>query len=589
MKNFNFNLIGKYGFSFVELVVSITISMILMFSVSIFVQNGIKNITSQNTIFGNYLQIKQFTNDVYESFSYIDNSFLPVNLNSGVLVKIFKDFDKGGFLYVGQGNFDKLYCQSGSDSEITNHVYLKNFVPFEGFSGDLFAGSSFDNGLIKTNMFAGSINNATGILVGPTDVAFGNGNITYVSDTLNHSVYRFDKTNISSTMTMVVGKGMFGDEFYDGLNGTGVFLNSPTGLSYSTIGGTGYLFISDTLNDRIIYMDLSDNKVYKLLGRDDGIKEPTGIYYDDSLKTLYIANSGKKQILAYSSSGSFKDNINLSFSEDVFVTNVDNVKFTFMYGSGLSNPNLFSPTQTGSVSFSPNVAGQDFLERQNNNLIYYFVDYTGLEVSDGNCVVSGAYVIGTSGIPVYCSGVGTGVLSVPKKKTFFGNYQVGISSIGPVANFTNNGTYYLKLSLNSGSVEKSFHYFPYFVSSDNNIFTKDDNIMTVLTGGLGYPTGIYPNGNNLIFNDFLTRKSYEIDKNGSSISSKNLNYFNFSISTDNKNIDNIFYSPIKDYYIKYNSANKVLNFYFNYYKNYSCYSQNNSSAVSEFVMKKSYK
>jgi len=589
MKNFNFNLIWKYGFSFVELVVSITISMILMFSVSIFVQNWIKNITSQNTIFGNYLQIKQFTNDVYESFSYIDNSFFPVNLNSWVLVKIFKDFDKWGFLYVWKWNFDKLYCQSWSDSEITNHVYLKNFVPFEWFSGDLFAWSSFDNGWIKTNMFSWSINNETWILVWPTDVAFWNWNISYVSDTLNHSVYCFDKTNISSTMAMVIWKWMFWDEFYDWLNWTWVFLNSPTWLSYSTIWWTWYLFISDTLNDRIIYQDLSDNKVYKLLWRDDWIKEPTWIYYDDSLKTLYVVNSWKKQILAYSSSGSFKDNVDLSFSEDVFVTNVDNVKFSFMYGSWLSNPNLFSPTQTWSVSFSPNVAWQDFLERQNNNLIYYFVDYTWLEVSDWNCVVSWSYVIWTSWIPVYCSWIWTWVLSVPKKKTFFWNYQVGISSIWPVADFINNWTYYLKLSLNSWSLEKSFHYFPYFVSSDNNIFTKDDNIMTVLTWWLGYPTGIYPNWNNLIFNDFLTRKSYEIDKNWSNISSKNLNYFNFSISTYNKNIDSIFYSPIKDYYIKYNSANKVLNFYFNYYKNYSCYSDNNPSSVSEFFMKKSYK
>lgn len=573
------------AFTLVELIVGVTISMLLMFSVSVFVGNWIKNITSQKTSLENDSKVKEFTKSVYESINFIDKSFWVVEVASGILYKVNKDYDKWGFSYIWSGSFFRYYCLSWSESETTSHIYIKTFIPFEWERGDMFSSYNFNSGTINTNMFSGSLNTYTK-LVWPTDVTF-NSNTWYVSDTLGHSIYSFNKVTLSN-FQKIVWKEVFWNEFSDWDFWTWVFLNNPTWLEYADIWWTRYLFISDTLNDRILYQNLSDNKVYKLLWREDWLKEPTGIYYDDSEKTLYIANSGKKQILTYSSSWSFVDTANIDFSPKSDIKDINKLGFSFYYASGVTNPSITISNGTWSFSFTNLLVEEDLYEESVNKWIYHFTNFISSETPQVWCNAWEYKVISWN--PVKCTDTWTGIIwdYVAKTFTWWENYSIKINDIWPEANFSDTWAYYIWLNMFSWSTVKKTYYFPYFSKTDNDIFTKSDNILKILTGWLGYPTWIYASGSNLVFNDFLNRKTIEITKTWSFVSGSDLNNFDFSKLGIHSSSDNILYTPVKNYDI--GKLGNLLNIYINYYKNYSCYNlEENRWKTKEFILKKSLK
>jgi hypothetical protein len=509
------------------------------------------------------------------------------------LFKVNKNFDKWGFTYIWETSLNKYYCASWSDSEVTNHIIIKNFIPFEWQWGDIFDWKSFSSWWIETNMFSWVIINwwnSTWILFWPTDVAFWAWNIWYVSDTLWNSIYSFNTSSLSS-FVKIAWKEVFWDEFSDWSFGTGVFLNNPTGLSYALLWWTWFLFISDTLNDRILYLNLSNNKISKLLWREEWLKEPTWIYYDDSEKTIYIANSWKREILSYSSSWSFVDNISLNFKPKKDITNVNKLEFSFLFATWVTNPILTSPTGTWSFSFTNITTWEDLYQIWSSNTwTYHFVKYLAPETLQLWCNIWEYKIIWTD--PIKCTDSWTWIIWTYEDKTFtsWTNYNINITTLS-WTNFSNTWAYYIKLDFLSWSTLQQSYYFPYFSKGDDNIFTKWDNIIKVLTWWLWYPTWIYVNwSNNLVYNDFINRTKVEITKTWSFVSvwSPNLNDFDFSKLALNNYTDTILYTPIKNYDIKYDSTS-LLNIYFNYYKNFSCYSDENKSNVKEFILKKSLK
>lgn len=575
------------AFTLVELIVGITISMILMFSVSIFVSNGIKNITSQKIIIENDAKTKQFTKSLYEILNIADKNFTSYNFwTTWILLKVNKNFDKWGFVFIWSGSFDKLYCSSWSESEITSHIYLKTFIPFEWLGWDIFSWKSYDNSTVFTNMFSWTLNSYNK-LVWPTDITF-NWTKGYVSDTLGHSIYKFTSPSLTNFIK-ITWKEVFWNEFSDWDSWTWIFLNNPTWLSYATIWSTGYLFISDTLNDRILYQNLSNNKIYKLLWREDWLKEPTGIYYVDAEKTLYIANSGKKQILAYSSSWSFVDNVNINFTPKNDIKDVNNFVFSFYYGTGSSIPNITWPSSTWSISFTNILAWEDAIKITTNSLTYHLIDFTNPPISELLCWVwlYPRYLFIWPN-PIKCTKASSWIIWNYRYQVFtWGeNYNIKINNItGP--DFWNSWSYYIWLNLLSWSTIKKSYYFPYFSKTDNDIFTKSDNILKVLTWWLGYPTGLYATWSNLIYNDFLTRKKIEITKTWSYVISTNLSVYDFS-KIKNNILDTVLNNPVENYSI--NTVDNLVNVYVNYYKNYSCYNlDENTWKTKELILKKSLK
>ncbi len=573
-----------FAFSFVELIVWITISMMLMLSVSIFVQNGIKNLTTQKSTLDNDVKIKDFIKSIYETTNSYDNSFQNQNLTSGALFKINKTFDKWWWTYLWVNSLNEFYCESWSENPITNHIILKSFIPFEWQGGDIFSWYNFESWSINTSLFSWTINNnQIQSIIWPTDIAI-NWGTWYVSDTLWHSIYEFDISTIS-WFKKIAWSEVFWDEFFDWNNWTWFFLNSPTWLSFSN----PYLFISDTLNDRILYLNTTNNKIYKLLGREEWLKEPTWIYYNDSEKTLYIANSWKKEILSYSSSWSFVNSSTLNFTPTNDINNVNKLEFSFFYASWTTNPALTSPTGTWNIIFNPNIQNIDFLTWTTNKLTYYLSNYSNLINNDYPCTSNWFFLSWSIDTPYkidWCNWSTWSLYSWNLYKTFtwWTNYQITINNIS-WTNFNNTWAYYIKLNLLSWSTIQKSYYFPYFSKWDNNIFTKDDNILKTITWSLWYPTWIYPNWNNLAFNDFIKRERIEITKTWTLVwTPLSLNSVNFENIPRNKYTDISLYTPIKNYEIS--TDNNLLSIFINYYKNYSCYWDESINQTKEFILKK---
>ena len=231
---------NRKWFTLVEILVWISISMILMVSVWVLISWWIKNITNQEKTIENTWNFSNFENKLNNYFQNIDTNFIPITTSSWIILKVNKNYDEWGFIYIWEtktplDNWNWIYCYSWSENPETNHVFIKNFIP------------DFDIDIQK-------------------------------SHTINW-VWKWFFWFNKITETWVEQ-----DE---------VYLNTPTG----SVSWWWIIFISDTLNNRVLYKSWS--RVYELLNEKDWLKEPTWLYYD--LWDLYIANSWNKEILKYSS------------------------------------------------------------------------------------------------------------------------------------------------------------------------------------------------------------------------------------------------------------------------------------------------
>lgn len=104
----------------------------------------------------------------------------------------------------------------------------------------------------------------------PSDVAVTADGIVYVADSLNHVIRKIatDGTvstlNAASTRTILIrpGEASFAGEYQDGSLSEAKF-NEPAGL---TLDSKGNLYVSDTGNQRVRYIDLQAGTVKTVAG-----------------------------------------------------------------------------------------------------------------------------------------------------------------------------------------------------------------------------------------------------------------------------------------------------------------------------------
>ncbi|MFK7779922.1 MAG: hypothetical protein QM490_02140, partial [Candidatus Gracilibacteria bacterium] len=512
------------AFSLIELIVGITISMILMVSVGVFISSGMQNIFMQQKVLENTDNFTYFAGNLNTNFNLLQSgSFAPKTTGSGILFKKGQNFGEGGFTYIGTEILNGVYCEPDSEDTKTNSVYIKNFIPFEEQGEDIFddAKGGFTGTLTSKKINVSGIN--------------------YTSYQKEH-VIKDDSDNI------VVGKGIFGYKFTEGAAGTDIYLNSPTGLAQ---GGTN-LFISDTLNNRILYLDNS-NKIHLLLDESDGLNEPTGLYYTDD--TLYIANSGNGEILKYSSKSNDKK-LNINFKINQSINNLKKIEIEISPGiTSITNPDNISDFTFNGVS----KYGNDYLTGSTNRITYRFSNFFNQFTNSPNTVCSSNYVKyyeESSDIikeQITNCNSSTGTLEKYKSSTFQNitsgdNITINTNSDIAGSDFSINGNYYTKLNI-IGDTSYS-DYFPYFTLSDNDLTTLDDNILTVERSGLKYPTGIWGTGNsnNKEFGDRIFT----------------------NLKLDYHSTDTLLGTPIKSLNIT-NSSNDLISLSLKYYKRYNCY------------------
>lgn len=529
------------AFTLVELIIWITISIILMTTITIFVSSWLKNINIQQKLLQDNYDSSYFFND-FENLSNSISKKSPIfsASSSWMLLKIDKDLWKWWFTFIWKRQFDNFFCASWSQNTKTNHLFIKKFVPFESIWADIFAWTNYNSWGIKTSYFSWTLNNLTWLYFSPNDV-IKNWSDLYVSDTLNH--------NILLNWVIKIWKSTFLDNldsFVDWASANSIYLNNPTWLAF----WEAKLFISDTLNNRILY--LSWGQIYKLLDSSDWLSEPTWLYYSDSRKSIFISNSWKWEILEYSSSWKSIPNLDITFSPTInFTSNKFDLEF-FTWSSTSSIILGGSFSSTWNYTFSGFSKNTDSWAINSNKLTYSFLNSTW-----------------------------TWIL---QNFNSWATYWINIKNI-TWTNLNLPWNYFVKLSMFSWSILKYNNYFPYYSNWDNLITTNLDNNLRTITWWLSYPTWIIFDGTNLIVNDFITRKSIKLDINWNFVSSTNLTPFDFSIFDYDKRFDNILSIPLKSF--DYNFSSNLLTIILKYYKSYNCYNLD-EKVDRTYIFKKSF-
>ncbi len=397
----------KRAFSLIELIVWITISMILMVSIWVFVSSWMQNIFLQQKSLTNASDLNDFASDIYETLWSIENSGSLHFTSSWVIFKRQNIFDKWGFTYIGSSILDWYYCNDVSSEDTkTKHIFIKNFIPF------------FENweDITTNNYLTWSISHKWN---------------TYISYQKEHKV----TDNLWNT---VIWRWVFWDKFSEWTSATWIYLNSPTWMA----SDWDVLYVSDTLNNRILY--LSWTTIHTLLDENDGLNEPTWLYYDSVWKTLYIANSWNWEILKFSSESVIVPNKIFTFSW-VTENNIDKIYLSF-YNNNI-NSNITSLNINTDFNIDEVSDEKDF---NTNIFTYTFMSWATQEYKN---------FIWTS------------------------TYTIWLTNL---IDFSNPWNYTIKLRIWSN--EKEFYFFTQW---DEKIYTKTDNKLEVAIPNLKYPNGIW--------------------------------------------------------------------------------------------------
>jgi hypothetical protein len=555
--------------------------MLLMVSISIFVTEGVKNITFQKKILDSWVKELSFFKKLQDFVNDAKKNNLLKIFSSWALLKMEKSLFSWGFFYFWEASFSWKVCWVDSPHQETNNLILVSFLPFEWQWGDLFwtwTWKNFSFSWIELDYFNSSIRyngiSLTGNIIWPTN-ALLTWNILYIADTKGNKILEFDINNVTQPWIKIIWTWEAWNNIIPWQNWEDIYLNTPTWMALIWTN----LLISDSLNNRIIQYNILTKKVYPYLSSQDNLVEPTGLYYDDTEKKLYITNSGKWEILKVDA-GNLTTPISPKFSFSISPSITINKIFLSFFSASWTIVNLSSPTNTWSFSFSGITQEEDFTRINWNTLEYYFTNYTNSETSQTWCT-SGDYII-NSWNPIKCTGTWIWIIGILENKVLNPNtYLIDISNFS--WSFSATGSYYTKISFFSWTTEVSTLYKTYFTNGDNNIMTIWDNTLSTFASSFSYPTGIYKVGSNVITNDFFSRIQYSLDENSWNINSSwALSSFNFSFLKDYP-YKYFLKNPIKTFSFTY--IGNLISIYLEYYKNFSCY-DDEKNLIKTFLFKK---
>ena len=525
------------AFSLIELIVWITISMMLMVSVGVFISSWMQNILIQQKVLENTDNFTNFATNLHTSFNLIQSWSIIEKTSSWILFKRWQNFWEGGFTYIWTQTQSWIYCESDSEDPETNSIFIKNFIPFEernsdNTNEDIFTDDSYEIKVLRSKLI-----------------------LWYQSFQKEHV--------IKYSWNTIIWKWIFWDKFIEWASWTDIYLNSPTWI----VKDWNILYISDTLNNKVLYYKINEDEIYTLLNESDWLNEPTWLYYIDS--TLYISNSWRWEILKYSSKSSIDRKLNIDFTINQSINNLKKFEIEFFtWITDITNPNNLNDfTLNWLTKYT------DYLTWSTNKITYWFSDFNNNYSTIVNSICTSDYEKyyeeSDNIIKEEVTDCNSSTWTIKKyKSNIYQNISNAINiQIGTTAvtwtNFSTNWNYYTKLNLIWDS--NYSEYFPHFTEWDDDLTTPDDNILTIHRTNLNYPTWIWWTWNS-DYNEFW-----------------NLPYWNLTYHTT----DTLLLTPIKSLTIT-NSANELITFLLKYYKRYNCYNLDDYSEKT-FLLKKNLK
>lgn len=552
------------AFSLVELIVWITISMILMAWVWVFVSWWINNIVLQDKIIKNTSDFRDFSKDSLWIFSRMDTRLEPkVITSTSAIIKTNKYFDNLWVSYIWEISKDWFYCSwTDIDSTITKHILIKNFLPFEEIWEDIF-----------TNYYS----------------------TLYSTSGWFKAFYKSHTIKDNSNNILVWKDWIFWTKLWE--YWTWTLLNNPTWLAYDTT--KKLLYIADTWNNRIlVYNNDSSSsdykKIYKLLWEKDWLNEPMWLALYDN--RLFIANSWNWEILEYSSKSTSKE-LDLNFKINKTINNLRNFSIeVFSWVTDITKPDDVSQfTLVWITKKHP-----DYLTGSDNKITYWLTNFSNNFYSQSNQTCTNNYTKYYEDwgeiIKEEITNCNTSTWTIKKYKS--SNYQ-NISSWTNIkistnvnfdwTDFSKIQAYYLKLTL-SWSSDYYENYFPFFINWDDDLLTRNDNTLKIISSDFKYPTWITYEWWKLKVNDFWDRKEYTLTLDWVKNSWTTIWAWNFNYSKipEDKRNDYFLNTPIANLNINYDSLKKYLNLDLTYYKQYNCYNSDEKIKRS-LILSKNFK
>jgi len=352
-------VVDKKAFTLVELIVSVAITSILMLGISVFFSSSFQNLfraQTETTNIENQYAISEIIRDKFLSldkvlnefkgsppkateilyknkptdnllpFSYIGMTSINKDGNGLKNYLVFKDFMifnkvdtvKGAYYYSDSGSGLIKIADDGGN-------LVPNLYPpddFKNFAGFTYCNDKYYIALPDKNKIMGCVCELTKTqceceelkmtsqFLSPIDLTCDDaGENLYISDSGNNRVIEYELEKGEKTPVA-----------------TG--LNYPTGLAFYDDGETKWLFVADTLNNKIRKYNLSNRATAAATVVGDGedkecthtakfckLSMPTGLFVDDDLLELYIADSGNNRILKMKDPGS-PENLMFEFKLD---------------------------------------------------------------------------------------------------------------------------------------------------------------------------------------------------------------------------------------------------------------------------------
>lgn len=478
------------GFSLIELIVWITISLLLMVSVWVFVTSWMQNIFIQQKSMQNVSNLNDFVSLLYDYFGHISPDKNILFWDNKLIFKSKKNDDIWWFTYIWLESLENFFCKESSNNE-TNHIFIKNFIPFVEVWENL------------ENLY--DIYESKYVLVWDKE---------YKSLQKEHVI-------VDKNWDIVVWRNVYWINFQDWEKAKKVYLNSPTWLATDWKN----LFISDTLNNRILYLNDND-EVYTLLEEKDWIEEATWLYFDKDEKSLYISNSWRGEILKLSSNRVVIPKI-ITFINKEELSSVWSIKLWFY-----RDWEKFDLDKSIKLNFSEHEKHD--IEIIENYLLYEFKKE----------IIQSWAVIG-------------------EENTTF-NFEANVEyqlRLENLLDFEKPWVYSYEIELWANIIEWYF-----FTQWDEDLTTKNDNSLEVVRKEwLSYPSWIWWKGEN----DFYD------------ISLSNLESFNLKYEQD---YDFILNTPIDS--LELTKESDLLNIILKYYKNYDCnYVEESKNQINTFLYK----
>lgn len=233
---------NKKAITFVELIVSITISIIIMTSIWVFINSWLRNIFIQEKNISSSLSINNFFYELKNTLDKFEKKY-KISANN-IIFKRETEYNNWGFSFIWTTQKTD-FCENWVQ---TNHIFIKNFIPTWSDNFEIVSWN------FKSNQKENKI----------FDLAWNT----------------------------IIWKDIFWNEEIE--NWKNFYLNWPTWLAQIW----DKLYISDSLNNRILEYDIQKKFISVLFWKESWINLPIKLLAN--WKKLFIENAWNSEVLAYS-------------------------------------------------------------------------------------------------------------------------------------------------------------------------------------------------------------------------------------------------------------------------------------------------